>query len=81
MTSVNASTAGSIRMVSAKCRPAGRKERIRLSAQYPSARPAAPPSELSSRLSVSNWRVMRPRPAPSAVRSAISLRRAMPRAI
>ena len=37
-----------------------------------SNRPSAPPPTESSRLSVSSWRTRRPRPAPSATRTAIS---------
>lgn len=43
------------------------------------ARPRAPPTALSTTLSVSNWPTMRPRPAPSARRTANSRRRAFPR--
>ena len=39
-----------------------------------------PPATASTRLSVSSCRISRPRPAPSAVRTAISRRRAAPRA-
>ena len=38
----------------------------------PRARPSAPPIAASTRLSVSSWRTIRSRPAPTAVRSAIS---------
>jgi hypothetical protein len=41
-------------------------------AQYASSRPASPPAVDRIVLSVSNWRMMRPRPAPSAARTAIS---------
>ena len=44
------------------------------------ARPAAAPNADSTRLSVSNCRTRRPRPAPMASRTPISRRRATPRA-
>ena len=44
------------------------------------ARPAVPPATLRTTLSVSSWRTIRPRPAPSAPRTASSRRRAIPRA-
>ncbi len=42
--------------------------------------PSAPPASASTALSVSSWRMTRQRPAPSALRTAISLARAVPRA-
>ncbi len=42
--------------------------------------PTRPPAKASSRLSVSNWRTRRVRPAPSATRTAISWARRVPRA-
>ena len=45
-----------------------------------SSSPAAAAHSASTTLSVSSWRTMRPRPAPSAVRTAISRARAAPRA-
>ena len=42
--------------------------------------PRPPPHSASTTLSVSSWRTIRPRPAPSAVRTAISRARAAPRA-
>ena len=46
----------------------------------PSRRPAAEPNTARSRLSVNNWRISLPLPAPMATRMAISRRRATPRA-
>src|SRR5579859_5058966 len=46
---------------------------------YASANPIAPPIELSNTLSVSIWRMTLRRDAPSAVRTAISARRAVHR--
>ena len=42
--------------------------------------PSAPATAANARLSVINWRTSLPRDAPSAVRTAISLERAAPRA-
>jgi hypothetical protein len=42
--------------------------------------PSTPPIADTTRLSVTSWRTMRPRPAPSAARIASSLWRAVPRA-
>ena len=44
------------------------------------SRPRTPPAAESTRLSVSNWRINRARPAPSALRTASSRRRPAPRA-
>ena len=46
----------------------------------PTAAPSTPPTAASTRLSVSNWRTTRPRPAPSAERIASSRDRAVARA-
>src|SRR5262249_46464858 len=45
-----------------------------------SPNPKTPPTKASNRLSINNWRTMRPEPAPSALRIAISRARALPRA-
>ena len=57
-----------------------RVETSQCSHQVPTSTPAAPPASAISTLSVSSCRTMRPRPAPSAARTAISRRRAAPRA-
>ena len=48
--------------------------------QTDSINPVTPPTSASIRLSVSNWRTRRPRPAPSASRIAISFCRPVERA-
>ena len=48
--------------------------------QYASASPSTPPTEANSRLSVSSWRISRPRPAPMDRRIAISRPRLIARA-
>ena len=53
----------------------------RATATRASTSPTAAPSIVSTQLSVISWRSSRPRPAPSAVRTAISRRRASDRAI
>ena len=49
-------------------------------AQRATSRPAAPPIRANKTLSVSSCLTIFPRPAPIASRTAISLRRATPRA-
>ena len=60
--------------------PAGSARRSRARRTAPTISPAAPPSIASRRLSVSSWRTMRVRPAPSAARIANSPWRCTPRA-
>ena len=59
---------------------AGKSEIKTSPSQYASTIPPIPPIEASKRLSVSNWRITRPRPAPSARRIAISRCRVVARA-
>ena len=76
-----ANTPQSIRTLRSLCsQPLPSNEGIALRPRYPSSRPPAPPMAASSKLSVSNWRRIRPRPAPRASRTLISRCRCEPRA-
>jgi hypothetical protein len=59
--------------------PCGPRSRTQCKARNATAMPKAPPVNARSTLSVSNWRTIRARVAPSAVRTAISFWRATPR--
>ena len=75
-----ASTGPSSRTWSSRGMEAGLAPRIARMAAAAKASPAAHPARPSTRLSVRSWRTIRPRPAPSAARTAISRDRAAPRA-
>ena len=67
----HAADSGATSMSIGSCGVDIRRDQRRLAAQA-SAVPSAPPAIASTRPSVRSWRTMRPRPAPSARRSAIS---------
>ncbi len=79
--SVNRSAAGFTPACPAASRFCGPSATSASTPQCASSSPVAPPAAASSRLSVSSWRMSRRRPAPSAARSAISLRRPAARVI
>ena len=73
MPKVNASTQPSILIISVRGTfPAGAKASRAGTPQNASKSPATPPASESTVLSVSNWRTSRQRPAPNALRTAIS---------
>ena len=78
--SANPSATGSTRACSSRGTPGGLAATTPVMNHCASTRPAAAAVSASTVLSVSSWRTMRPRPAPSAVRTAISRPRAAPRA-
>ena len=77
---VNASTGRSTLMCCSRGNISGTTPRRARTLQTASSRPSEPPAMASTRLSVSNWRTMRLRPAPSATRTAISFSRVAARA-
>ncbi len=78
--SVNPSTRQSRSSVVTPLSCSGIKFLSTLKLQLASTSPSAPPASDSIKFSVSNWRMMRPRPAPRAVRTAISRLRPVARA-
>ena len=77
---VNASTLVSSSISFARGRASPLMPRINPSPQFAKRNPRTPPASESKRLSVSSWRMIRQRPAPSAARTAISLCRVEARA-
>ena len=80
-TSVKASTRPSIPISAARGSPSGASATNAATPQRASTRPAPADTAASSRLSVINCATIRPRPAPSAARTASSLARPVARAI
>ena len=70
----------SIRIASAKGSDSGAAAINARTSENASASPAAPPPAARRRLSIINWRTIRPRLAPSAARNATSRARSAPRA-
>ncbi len=79
MAAVNRSTRASTAISPARGRMFGVRFPNRRVPPQASTRPTAAPRLESSTLSVSSWRIRRPRPAPNALRMPISLRRAADR--
>ncbi len=76
--SVKASTAPSTPIVSCRGSPIPLSERGMRTSHAASSNPQVPPRIPSTELSTSSWRTSRPRPAPSAARTAISVLRSSP---
>ena len=74
-TNPNANTEASTPIASTRGSPGGASATSARTPTTATTIPSTPPRMASSRLSVSTWRTRRPRPAPSAARSASSPRR------